>query len=66
MANNARLFVIPRQRELMFARGHTMPSDPKCLGSGGCGYLRASTTVFGEIGISVPISRGSPPLLING
>ena len=66
MANNARSFVNPRQRELMFARGHTMPSDPKCLGSGGCHTLYAATLVFGEIGISVPISRGSPPILING
>lgn len=67
MANgNAKLFLSTRQRDLVIARGHTMPSDPKHAG-GGCGvHLRASLTVFAEIGISVPISRGSPPLFING
>jgi len=67
MANgNARLFLSTRQRDLMVAYGHTLPSDPKNSG-GGCGvHLRTSLTVFAEIGISVPISRGSPPLFING
>jgi len=112
MANgNARLFVSTHQRDLVVARGHTMPSDPKYFDSaflsgaslpynrterqlaekqrwlaayqdcdssvgmrnvaryvgGGCGIqLRVPATVFAEIGISVPISRGSPPLFING
>ena len=67
MANdNVRLFVNTRQRDLVVARGHTMPSDPKSVG-GGCGvHACAFTPVFAEIGISVPISRGSPPLFING
>ncbi|HZO75132.1 MAG TPA: hypothetical protein VFB60_23190 [Ktedonobacteraceae bacterium] len=61
----AQLFLSTRLRDLI-ARGHTMPSDPKRAG-GGCGVqLRASLTVFAEIGISVPISRGSPPLFIKG
>lgn len=67
MANGkARLFLSTRQRDLMVAQGHTMPSDPKHAG-GGCGvHPRASLTVFAEIGISVPISRGSPPLFVKG
>ena len=67
MANgNARLFVNTRQRNLVVARGHTMPSDLKYV-SGGCGIrLRVPAPVFAESGISVPISRGSPPLFING
>lgn len=67
MANgNAQLFVNTRQRDLVVARGHTMPSDLMYV-SGGCGIqLRVPATVFAEIGISVPISRGSPPLFING
>jgi hypothetical protein len=63
---NAILFHATRLRDTIIAQGHAMPIDLKHPTIGDTGIcVFESGPVFVNAGISVPISRGSPPSLIR-
>ena len=65
MANNTHLlYASTRLRGLEVAYGHAMPcAAPTWVICDAC--IRMLAHIFGTSGISVPISRGSPPILIE-
>ncbi|MBA2395356.1 MAG: hypothetical protein H0V70_21725 [Ktedonobacteraceae bacterium] len=62
MANTTHLlYASTRQRGLFVACGHAMSCAPKWVVCDSGIHLLAH--IFGMPGVSVPISRGSPPIL---
>jgi hypothetical protein len=62
MANTIHLlYAATRQRGLFVAYGHARSCAPKWVVCDS--DVRTLAPIFGTIGVSVPISRGSPPIL---
>ena len=61
MTKNARLLCATRLRGLNVAYGHAMSCTPEWVVCGDSPCMLPP--IFGTHGISVPISRGSPPVL---
>ena len=62
MANTIHLlYATTRQRGLFVACGHATSCAPKWVICDS--DVRTLAHIFGTIGVSVPISRGSPPIL---
>jgi hypothetical protein len=65
MVSNMQLLYLYRLRDQKIAYGHAMPFTLILAKGGVCSALLVAPAIFVAQGISVPISRGGPPLLFE-
>jgi hypothetical protein len=65
MVSNMQQFYLYRLRDQRTANGHAMPFTLILANGGVCTAPRVAAITFVAQGISVPISRGGPPLLFE-